>query len=89
MPLTLKQVEQCCLDWVREVRRVSSVALVSRSLFRLVEHDGLGVLVHHLSHVSQDVLLGDDAQEAPEQTREVRGHPSSHSAKCFSKMLFC
>jgi len=35
----------------------------------LVEHDGLRVLVHHLSHVPQDVLLGDDAQEAPEQRR--------------------
>lgn len=45
-----------------------------RSLFRLVEHDGLWVLVHHLSHVSQDVLLGDDAQETPGQTKEVSGH---------------
>lgn len=34
----------------------------------LVEHDGLRVLVHHLGHVSQDVLLGDDAQQTPGQT---------------------
>lgn len=32
---------------------------------RLVEHDGLWILVHHLSHVAQHVLLGDDAQETP------------------------
>lgn len=38
----------------------------------LVEHNGLRVLVHHLSHVSQDVLLGDDAQETPEH-REGEG----------------
>lgn len=35
-------------------------------LFSLIEHDGLWILVHHLSHVTQDVLLGDDAQETPE-----------------------
>lgn len=27
----------------------------------LIEHDGLWILVHHLGHVSQDVLLGDDS----------------------------
>lgn len=47
----------------------------------LVEHDGLWVLVHHLGHVSQDVLLGDDAQETPEDTREVRGHTRSFSSQ--------
>lgn len=29
----------------------------------LVEHDGLWILVHHLRHVTQDVLLGDDPEE--------------------------
>ena len=35
----------------------------------LVEHDGLWVLVHHLGHVSEDVLLGDDPQETSEETQ--------------------
>jgi len=40
----------------------------------LIEHDGLWVLVHHLGHVAQDVLLGDDAQETPEHKgNKVRG----------------
>lgn len=30
-----------------------------------VEHDGLWILVHHLGHVTQDVFLGNDAQETP------------------------
>ncbi len=34
----------------------------------LIEHDGLWILVHHLRHVSQNILLGDDAQETPGQT---------------------
>lgn len=36
-----------------------------------VEHDGLRILVHHLGHVSQNVLLGDDAQETPEMYRSA------------------
>lgn len=45
-----------CL-WFREVLR--------RTCLVLVEHDGLWVLVHHLRHVSEHVLLRDDAQEPP------------------------
>lgn len=30
-----------------------------------VEEDGVGVPVGHLSHVLQDVLLGDDSQQPP------------------------
>lgn len=41
-------------------------------LFSLIEHDGLWILVHHLSHVTQDVLLGDDAQETPEHKHRGR-----------------
>lgn len=65
----------------QEVRGTWTVALHQFHLFTpsvelfallLVEHDGLWILVHHLSHVSQNVLLGDDAQETPEHTgREI------------------
>lgn len=81
-----ENVEKGCLVELGGVRRVSSVAPVShflhrrRPLFCLVEHDGLWVLVHHLSHVSQDVLLGDDTQETPEHRREVRSHFKRFSA---------
>lgn len=56
-------------DW--PVRRVEDsvgtyLHRLEVKLFSLIEHDGLWILVHHLSHVTQDVLLGDDAQETPE-----------------------
>lgn len=71
-------------DWDRRVapvstylhrRRSSSLSCVS-----LVEHDGLWILVHHLSHVSQNVLLGDDAQETPGEVKfkHFQGTSSHH-----------
>lgn len=71
---------------------VSSVAPVfTHRLVRLVEHDGLRVLVHHLSHVSQDVLLGDDAQETPEEkkNRSEVPHPAGLSLYRHRQTLKC
>lgn len=53
----------------------------------LVEHDGLWILVHHLGHVTQNVLLGDDAQETPaeegcKQRSEVVAHVMSKGRMC-------
>lgn len=71
--------QRCCGSGLacQEVGGTWTVALHQFHLFTpsvelfallLVEHDGLWILVHHLSHVSQNVLLGDDAQETPEHT---------------------
>lgn len=56
---------------------------------KLIEHDGLWILVHHLSHVSQNVLLGDDAQEAPEQTRRGKQMRSEVTSGLFQSLLIC
>lgn len=55
---------------------------------RLVEHDGLWILVHHLSHVAQHVLLGDDAQETPgHRERERRREESQPGSEVMSGCL--
>lgn len=66
----------------------SSVAPVSpiytvaaEKLVLLVEHDGLWILVHHLSHVPQNVLLGYDAQQTPEQTHREGNKQGQRSAQ--------
>ena len=47
----------------------------------LVEHDGLWILVHHLSHVPQHVLLGDDAQETSGGRKQDGGRKTDNAGK--------
>ena len=50
---------------------------------RLVEEDGLGVLIVQLSDVTQNVLLGDDAKQAAVDTEitTVRSQPSDNNCQ--------
>ena len=45
----------------------------------LVEHDGLGILVCHLRHVTQDVLFCDDSKQAPAGERGQQRDRERHT----------
>lgn len=47
----------------REVLGIIKLLLLGQ----LVKHDGFWVLVHHLGHVTEDILLSDDAQQTPRE----------------------